>query len=118
MTQQASSLSNTPAPALAPGVTSPEILPDHQVTFRIYASEARQVSIEGDWNTQGRGIGMVKLFYVAAGEDDQIIGEGARRPAATLARRGIRHEFHETPGGHTWINWRRYFYDFAQKLFR
>lgn len=61
---------------------------------------------------------LVKLFYVAAGEDDAIIGDGARRLSATLARHGIRHEFHETPGGHTWINWRRYLHDFAQKLFQ
>ncbi len=60
---------------------------------------------------------LVKLFYVAAGEDDRIIGDGARKLAATLTRRGIRHEFHETPGGHTWINWRKYLCEFSQKLF-
>jgi enterochelin esterase-like enzyme len=77
--------------------------------------EERNVGFFGDPDRTNQ---MVRLFYVAAGEDDQIIGDGARRLSETLTRRGIRHEFHETEGGHTWINWRRYFYDFAQKLFR
>ncbi len=60
---------------------------------------------------------LVKLLWIAAGSDDQSIGDGARRLSETLKSRGIRHEFHETDGGHTWINWRRYLYDFLQKLF-
>jgi len=59
-----------------------------------------------------------KLFWIAAGEDDRTITDGARRLSETLKRRGIRHEFHETAGGHTWINWRRYLYDFLQLLFK
>jgi enterochelin esterase-like enzyme len=61
---------------------------------------------------------LVKLFWIAAGEDDQIITDGARRLSETLKRRGIQHTFHETAGGHTWINWRQYLYEFAQLLFR
>jgi len=60
---------------------------------------------------------MVKLFYIAAGNNDQIIGDGARKLSETLKHHGIQHEFHETDGGHTWINWRRYFFDFVQRLF-
>jgi enterochelin esterase-like enzyme len=61
---------------------------------------------------------MCKLFWIAAGEDDRTITDGARRLSATLKRRGIRHSFNETTGGHTWINWRLYLYDFLQLLFR
>jgi enterochelin esterase family protein len=61
---------------------------------------------------------MVKLFWIASGERDLIVTDGPRRLSETLTRHGIRHEFHETAGGHTWINWRRYLYDFAQLLFR
>ena len=57
MTEQNPSPSKTSAPVSAPIVISPEVLPDNQVTFRIHAPAASQVSIEGDWNTQGRGIG-------------------------------------------------------------
>lgn len=61
---------------------------------------------------------LVKLFWIGAGENDRTITDGARRLDATLTRRGIRHEFHETAGGHTWINWRKYLRDFAPLLFR
>jgi len=60
----------------------------------------------------------LKLLYIAAGENDQTVTDGPRRLSATLTRRGIQHTFNETPGGHTWINWRRYLRDFAQLLFR
>lgn len=60
----------------------------------------------------------VKLFWIAAGDNDQIIGDQARKLSAAFNRRGIRHEFHESAGGHTWINWRHYLYDFLQLLFR
>jgi enterochelin esterase family protein len=61
---------------------------------------------------------LLKLFYIAAGENDRTITDGARRLSATLTRRGIQHMFNETTGGHTWINWRLYLYDFLQLLFR
>jgi enterochelin esterase family protein len=35
-----------------------------------------------------------------------------------LDKYGIKHEYHESAGGHTWINWRRYLNDFAPKLFK
>ncbi len=45
----------SPAPRGIP--ISPEVLPDHRVTFRIYAPKASEVSVQGDWMTQGRGTG-------------------------------------------------------------
>jgi enterochelin esterase-like enzyme len=36
---------------------SVEVLPDHRVTFRIYAPKANAVSVTGDWILQGRGAG-------------------------------------------------------------
>jgi enterochelin esterase family protein len=60
----------------------------------------------------------LKLFYIASGDDDQIVTDGPRRLSATLTQHGIEHTFNETTGGHTWINWRRYLYEFAQLLFR
>jgi enterochelin esterase family protein len=35
-----------------------------------------------------------------------------------LDKYGIKYVFHPSDGGHTWINWRRYLYDFAPRLFR
>ncbi len=60
----------------------------------------------------------LRLFWIGSGEDDRVIGDGARRLAETLARGGIQHEFHESAGGHTWINWRRYLVDFLPRLFQ
>ena len=34
---------------------SVEVLPDHRVTFRIYAPKASSVTVSGDWVSQGRG---------------------------------------------------------------
>ena len=61
---------------------------------------------------------LLKLFYIAAGDNDAIVTDGPRRLSATLTRRGIEHTFNETIGGHVWINWRLYLYEFAQLLFR
>src|SRR5437660_187651 len=36
---------------------SPEVLPDHRVTFRIYAPKASEVAVSGDWIAQGLGTG-------------------------------------------------------------
>lgn len=61
---------------------------------------------------------LVRLFWIASGKDDALIGDGAKRLSDLLTRRGINNEYHETDGGHTWINWRVYLRDFAPKLFQ
>ena len=35
-----------------------------------------------------------------------------------LTKHGIKNEYHETDGGHTWINWRNYLLEFAPQLFQ
>ncbi len=45
----------------------------------------------------------VKLFWIAAGKDDRTVGDGPKRLAGTLKAHNIRHEYHETEGGHAWI---------------
>ncbi len=60
----------------------------------------------------------VKLFWIACGKDDRTVGDGPRRLSDTLKAHNIRHEYHESDGGHTWINWRLYLRDFTQLLFR
>jgi enterochelin esterase-like enzyme len=37
----------------APNVTSPEVLPGHRITFRIYAPKAASVTVDGDFVEQG-----------------------------------------------------------------
>jgi enterochelin esterase-like enzyme len=61
---------------------------------------------------------LIKLFWIGSGEDDQTVRDGPRLLSETLGRHGIEHIFHVSEGGHTWINWRQYLYDFLQLLFR
>ncbi len=61
---------------------------------------------------------MIRLFWIGVGEKDPLATSGAKNLAEVLKMRGIRHEFHQSEGGHTWINWRHYLNDYAQLLFR
>jgi len=61
---------------------------------------------------------MLKLFWIGVGEKDQLANAGAKNLAELLKAHGITYEFHESEGGHTWINWRHYLSDYAQLLFR
>jgi enterochelin esterase-like enzyme len=60
----------------------------------------------------------VKLFWIGVGEKDPLANAGAKHLSELLKARNIKAEFHETEGGHTWINWRHYLNDYAQLLFR
>ncbi len=60
----------------------------------------------------------LKLFWIAVGEKDALVGESAHQLDELLTAKGIKHEFHVSEGGHTWINWRHYLHDYAQLIFR
>jgi enterochelin esterase-like enzyme len=60
----------------------------------------------------------LKLFWIAVGEKDALVGPNAHQLDELLTAKGIKHEFHVSEGGHTWINWRHYFYDCVQLIFR
>jgi enterochelin esterase-like enzyme len=59
----------------------------------------------------------MKLVYYAMGKTDFLYASVAPT-RGLLDKHGIRHVYNESEGGHTWINWRRYFNDFAPRLFR
>jgi enterochelin esterase family protein len=59
----------------------------------------------------------LKLFWIGVGDHDDRIGDGGRVLSETLNRYGVKNEYHETEGGHTWLNWRRYLNEFAPRLF-
>lgn len=58
----------------------------------------------------------MKLVYYAVGREDFLYGSIAPT-RAMLNRHHITHVYHESGGGHTWSNWRRYLTDFAPRLF-
>ncbi|MXO65758.1 esterase [Altererythrobacter endophyticus] len=59
----------------------------------------------------------LKLVYYAMGKDDFLHGTVAPT-RGIFEKYGIDHIYNESEGGHTWINWRRYFADFAPRLFQ
>jgi enterochelin esterase-like enzyme len=60
----------------------------------------------------------VKLYFVGCGLKDSMALEGSRNLANLLQKQGIKYTLRETPGGHSWFNWRIYLGEFAQQLFR
>jgi enterochelin esterase-like enzyme len=59
----------------------------------------------------------VEQFWIVVGSD-HFARPGSVTLSDTLKEHGIEHEFIETGGGHTWLNWRQYLHDFSQVLFR
>ncbi len=60
----------------------------------------------------------IKLFSLSCGEKDTLAFAGSQNLDEILKKHNIKHETAITSGAHTWINWRRYLNDYAQKLFR
>jgi enterochelin esterase family protein len=58
----------------------------------------------------------VRLLWISYGKTD-IANANSKNLIGLLDRHGIRHQSQETPGGHTWINWRAYLNQFAPLLF-
>ena len=59
----------------------------------------------------------VKLFWFATGADDFLVGT-SKATVEMFKKHGFTPEYHESTGGHTWINWRNYLNEFAPQLFR
>ena len=60
----------------------------------------------------------VKVFWIGVGEKDAGANASAKNLVAVLEKHGIKNEFHESAGAHTWINWRHYLNTYAPLLFR
>jgi len=59
----------------------------------------------------------VKLFWIGVGANDKLVQEGSQKLLHSLKSHNIKYEYHESEGGHTWINWRRYLLEVAPKMF-
>jgi enterochelin esterase family protein len=62
--------------------------------------------------------GGVKLYYVGCGLDDKLAFEASRTLIGYLKKTEMKNFVRESPGGHTWFNWRIYLSEFAPMLFR
>jgi enterochelin esterase-like enzyme len=59
----------------------------------------------------------LKLVWFSTGKDDSLMST-TKATVDVLKKHGFTVEFEESPGGHTWINWRNYLNTFAPKLFQ
>jgi enterochelin esterase-like enzyme len=59
----------------------------------------------------------LKLLWFGTGTDDRLIPT-AKATMEMLKKHGFTPFFRESPGGHTWINWRNYLNEFAPQLFQ
>ncbi|HET9219178.1 MAG TPA: alpha/beta hydrolase-fold protein, partial [Terriglobia bacterium] len=59
----------------------------------------------------------LKLMWFSTGKDDFLI-ETTRSTVEMFKKHGFNVMYEESPGGHTWINWRNYLNAFAPQLFR
>jgi len=58
-----------------------------------------------------------KLIWLSTGVTDGLL-PNSRSTVEMLKKHGFAPVFKESPGGHTWINWRNYLAEFAPLLFR
>jgi enterochelin esterase-like enzyme len=58
----------------------------------------------------------LKLVWFSTGSQDGLIAR-SKDTVEMLKKHGFEASFHESPGAHTWINWRNYLNEFATQLF-
>jgi enterochelin esterase family protein len=95
-----------PAPGAAPPPTAPAPPPG--------PSWEEQHLTELDNAAARRGL---KLFWFSTGVNDFLIGT-TRATVDMLKKHGFEIAYKESPGAHTWINWRNYLNEFAPQLFQ
>lgn len=59
----------------------------------------------------------LKLLWFSTGKDDGLLPT-TKQTVELFQKHGFQPEFHESAGGHTWINWRDYLNEFAPQLFQ
>ena len=59
----------------------------------------------------------LKLLWFATGKEDRLIAS-TKNTVEMLEKHGFKPVFIETPGGHTWLNWRNYMNEFVPQLFK
>jgi enterochelin esterase family protein len=59
----------------------------------------------------------LKLVWFSTGAEDRLLAT-SKSTVEMLQKHGFHAEFHDSPGGHTWINWRNYLNEFAPQVFQ
>ncbi|MFD2200949.1 esterase [Shivajiella indica] len=91
------------------GLYSAAIMPREDATGKVYSD------IDGTLKTQMEN--GYKLYWIAIGKTD-FLYKANTEYREKLDGMGMKYEYIESEGGHTWRNWRVYLSDFAPKLFQ
>jgi enterochelin esterase family protein len=59
----------------------------------------------------------LRLLWFATGKEDGLITT-TKATVELFEKHGFKPVFKESPGGHTWINWRAYLTEFVPQLFQ
>ncbi|MBN2588691.1 MAG: esterase family protein [Sedimentisphaerales bacterium] len=59
-----------------------------------------------------------KLYWVGCGVDDTLAYSNSKNLVEMLKKLEFNYKFRETPGGHTWANWRIYLSELSPLLFK
>jgi enterochelin esterase family protein len=59
----------------------------------------------------------LKVLWFATGETDRLMPT-TTATVELMKKQGFSPVFKQSPGGHTWINWRNYLNEFAPMLFK
>jgi enterochelin esterase family protein len=59
-----------------------------------------------------------KLFWIAIGKDDALVGGGSKALTDALTKAGITHTYLVTEGRHEWTVWRHHLREFVPLLFK
>lgn len=102
--------SAAPAPG-APAAAAPAPAPGGPLLAEDWA---RQNAATLDNAALKKGL---KLVWFSTGKDDGLITTSLAT-VDLLKKHGLNATFKESPGGHTWINWRNYLNEFAPQLFQ
>ena len=90
------------------GLFSPAVMPGEDVASEIYADIDETLEVQRDSGYE--------LYWIAIGETD-FLYEQVEEYRKRIDELDMPYEYHETEGGHTWDNWRRYLTDFVPRLF-
>ena len=91
------------------GLFSAAIMPREDATNKVYSD------FDSTLETQMKN--GFKLYWIAIGKTD-FLYKANQEYLQKLDAMGMKYEYVESPGGHTWRNWRVYLTQFAPRLFQ
>jgi len=91
------------------GLFSAAIMPREDATGKVYSD------IDGTLKKQKEN--GYKLYWIGVGKAD-FLYKNISNYRIKLDSMGMKYDYMETEGGHSWTNWRVYLSDFAPKLFK